>query len=99
VAPSKEEAAERRSQLWCGEPGWDRLRKAIENYCVDLRHQRDASRKKRPSAALAATRSAYCGDVNEPRPAAGPDVSSAAGLRKGLAFGDHAPSTECDSHG
>jgi len=62
LAPSKEEAAERRSQLWCGEPGWDRLRKAIENYCVDLRHQRDASRKKSQAAALAETLSAYCSD-------------------------------------
>jgi hypothetical protein len=60
LAPSEQALAERRSQLWCGEPGWSGLVKAVEDYCVDLRRKRDAATKKSKRKELDETLSGYC---------------------------------------
>jgi hypothetical protein len=59
---SKEDAVDRRSQLWCGEPGWDGLRKAIVAFCTELTQQRNAAKKKNERQGRADELNAYCGN-------------------------------------
>lgn len=51
---------ERRARLWCGEPGWSGLVKAIESYCVE----RDAATQKAKRKELDDMLSSYC----DPKP-------------------------------
>jgi hypothetical protein len=60
MARSKNSAQERLAQLWCGEPGWAGLRKGIENYCLELRQQREAEKRKAERKALDALLKGYC---------------------------------------